>query len=92
MAPKTIFYDGDDNPKLWLRIFERSMKKQDIAESKYLKELPFWLKGKVSSWFELNDELFKGKYNKFKGKFLEKYHKNPKIYESKLLTTKQKYQ
>lgn len=52
MAPKTIFYDGEDNPETWLKIFRRSMKKLDIPEEEYLEEIPFWFKGKASAWFD----------------------------------------
>ena len=88
MPPKIIPYDGEENPEAWLKLFKRSMRKQGTPEVEYLEDIPFWLKGKVLNWFELNEDSFKGKFNKFQTKFLEKYNKNPEIYESKILTTK----
>ena len=88
MAPKVIYYDGEDNPEVWIKLFKRSMRKQGTPEAEYLEEIPFWLRGRVSNWYDLNEESFKGKFNKFQTKFLEKYSKNPEIYESKILTTR----
>ena len=65
MPPKIISYDGEENPDAWLKLFKRSMRKQGTLEVEYLEEIPFWLKGKVLNWFELSEEGFKGKFNKF---------------------------
>ena len=65
MAPKISYFDGEDNPELWLKIFKRAMRKSAIPEEEYMEEIPTWLKGKASNWFELNEENFKGKFVRF---------------------------
>ena len=90
MAPKIALYDDIENPEIWLKMFKRSMEKVGRRENEYLGEIAFLLRGSASRWFYDNEKNFKDKYLRFESRFIEKYHKDLVIYESKLLTMKYK--